>query len=215
MHQAALSREQVPPAERVFHALWVDEFEEFYTPSFVHILEGGRKYGLGLGLFHQNLTQPPFDGDPAVIDTILANTHTQVVFNVGRKDANRLAGELFFPSGTEVKFQSHLLGIPLERPVSWSMPEEREYHAAELMKQRPAEAYVRLKGIGDDEPYAIRVPNVPDVRPNRAKVDILRQHVARRYYRPLTDVEAEIRQRWAAIRQAAQGNVAMGRDYGR
>jgi len=213
MHQAALAREGVPPAGRIFHALWVDEFEEFYTPSFVHILEGGRKYGLGLGLFHQNLTQPPFDHDPAIIDTILANTHTQIVFNVGRKDANRLAGELFFPSGSEVKFQGHLLGIPVERPVSWSMPEEREYYAAELMKQRPAEAYVRLKGIGDDEPYAIRVANVPDVTPDQEKVDILREHACRRYCRPVAEVEAEIRRRWAAIRETAQGHVAFGADY--
>ncbi len=215
MHQAALAREQVAPADRIFHALWVDEFEEFYTPSFVHILEGGRKYGLALGLFHQNLTQPPFDRDPAVIDTILANTHSQIVFNVGRKDGDRLAGELFFPSGSEIKFQRHLLGIPLERPISWSMPEEREYYAAELMKQRPAEAYVKLRGIGDDEPYAIRVPDVPDFTPDPVKMDILRQHVARRYYRPLRDINAEIRQRWAAIRAGAEGDIGNGRDYRR
>jgi hypothetical protein len=136
------------------------------------------------------------------------------VFNLARKDAVRLAGELFFPSGSEVKFQRRLLGIPVEKPQFWSMGEEREYYAAELMKQRPAEAYINFKGMGDDEPYAARVPHVADVTPNREKVDILRRHVAARYYRPLAVVEREIAERWAAIRSAIQP-PPLGGDYRR
>lgn len=214
LHEAAISREQVGAERRTFHCLWVDEFEEFYTPSFVHILEGGRKYGLGLALFHQNLTQPPFDRDPAIIDTIFSNTHSQIAFNVSRKDAERLAGELFSPTGTEIKYQRRFLGIPLEeRPQLWSMPEEREYHETELMAQRFAEAYVKFKGVADDEPYALSVPNVPDIRPNREKMDLLREHVARRYYRPLADIEREIHQRWEAIRSAGIDTMRERRDY--
>lgn len=203
IHQAAISRENVPPERRIFHGLFVDEFQEFFSPSFLHILEGGRKYGLALSMFHQNLTQPPFSENPAIVDTILANCHTRMVFNVSRKDAERLAGELFYPSAIEVQFQRTCLGIPIERPSFWSLPAEREHYAAELMQQRRGEVFISFKGIGDDEPYAARIPHVPDLRPDATKIDILKRNVAARYYRPLADVQREIQQRWASIRQQA------------
>jgi hypothetical protein len=212
LHHAVISRDRLPPERRIFHTIYCDEFQEYFTPTFLHILEGSRKYGLALALFHQNLTQPPFDDKPAVVDTILANTHTQVAFSVARRDAQRLAGEFFLPSGTEPKFQRHVLGIPVERPVFWSMPEEREYAAVELMTQRTAEAYVKFKGLGDDEPYAMRVPEVPDVVIDQEKIDILRRHVARRYYRPLDAVKREIDERWAAIRGGMDAFRPIGRD---
>ena len=215
IHQAAVSRENVPPEQRYFHGIFVDEFQEFWTPSFLHILEGGRKYGLGLSMFHQNLTQPPFSSDPAIVDTILANSHTRMIFNVSRKDAERLAGELFFPSGSEVQFQETCVGIPIERPKFWSLGAEREHYAAQLMQQRQGEVFIGFKGIGEDEPYAARIPHVPDVRPDREKIDILKQHVAARYYRPLAQIRREIAERWARIRQQGAGHVPPIGDFRR
>lgn len=215
IHQAAVGRERVPPDLRFFHAIFVDEFQEFWTPSFLHILEGGRKYGLALSMFHQNLTQPPFSDDPAVVDTILANAHTRMIFNVSRKDAERLAGELFFPSASEVQFQRTCLGIPIERPVLWSLFAEREHYAAELMQQRRGEAYIGFKGIGEDEPYAARIPHVPDVTPDLKKIDLLKRQVASRYYRPLEDVNREIEQRWESIRRQAAPPTFGNQDFRR
>lgn len=206
MHQAAIGRENVLPSRRYFHTIFCDEFQEFFCASFLHVLEGSRKYGLALAMFHQNLTQPPFGTDPTIVDTILANAHTRMVFSVSRKDAERLAGELFYPSASETQFQRSFLGIPVERPKFWSLPAEREHYAAELMQQRQGELFVSFKGIGDDEPYAAKVPYVPDVHIDQEKIDILKRHVAGRYYRPLAAIQREIQQRWAAIRQ--QGAAA-------
>ena len=213
MHNAAVGRESRRMDERVFHSLVVDEFEEFWTPTFLHILEGARKYGLALSMFHQNLSQPPFDANPAIVDTIIANTHTRIAFSLSRKDAMRVAGEFFFPSGKGIRFQETFLGIPQEQPKCWSISDEREGYAAELMKQRPAEAFVSFKGLGDDEPYVAQVPPVADVVPDLHKIDILRQHVASRYYRRIPDVEREIRERWARIQAAAVPVRQIGRDY--
>jgi hypothetical protein len=216
IHQAALAREHTPPDQRVCHFLWIDEFQEFWTPTYLHILEGARKYALGLSAFHQNLSQPPFDTNPGSIDTILSNTHTRIVFNVSHKDGLRLGGEVFLPTGAETKFQeTQWFGIPTEEPRLWSMNEEREHYASELMRQQPTEAYVSFKGTGHDEPFSATVPYVADVRVNNAKIDILRRHVASRYYRPIADIEREIQARWAAIRAGQRLNEPGGRDYRR
>ena len=213
IHNAALSREGVPPERRVFHSILIDEAADFYTPVFLDILIGARKFSLGAILLHQNLTQEPFGTDPSAIDTLLANTHTRVVFSLSRKDAVRLAGELFYPSGKEVRHQDSSWGIVQEEPKCWSISDEREAYAAELMKQRQAEAFISFKGIGDDEPYVAQVPRVPDFIPDPEKVEILREHVASRYYRPLADVEHEIRERWARIYASAAPPPQIGRDY--
>jgi hypothetical protein len=215
IHHAAIAREHVAPERRILHGLFCDEFQQYFCDSFLAMLEGSRKYGLALALFHQNLTQPPFDATPAAIDTIVANAHSLVAFNLGRKDAERLSREFFAPSGTAVKMQQRFLGIPLERPQFWSMSDEREHFTNELMTLGSAEAYVKYKGIGDDEPYALRVPYVAEIKVDKAKIDRLRAHVARRYYRPVAEVDREIEARWAAIRASGAAIVDNGGDYRR
>ena len=52
------------------------------------ILEGARKYGLGLVLAHQTLRQV---GSSDVVTSALANAYTRVCFRLGHEDARRLA----------------------------------------------------------------------------------------------------------------------------
>lgn len=217
LHQALLSREHTRPEQRIFHTLFIDEAQNYFSPTLLHILEGARKYGLGCCLLHQNLTQPPFDKNPAFVDTILSNTHSRIFFALSYKDATRLAGEIFRPSGKEVKHQecSWCFGIPLERPTLWSINEELANVAGELQAQRQAEAFVSFKGTGETEPWVATVPHVPDVHPDPAKVDALRRHVAAKYYRPVAQVEAEIRERWVRLRQAPPPPPATPRDFRR
>lgn len=210
IHQAALSREHLAPEQRITHFIWVDEFQEFWTPTFLHILEAARKYAIGLSIFHQALRQPPFDTQTGTIDTILSNAHTRIAFNVSHQDGVRLGSELFYPTGAETKFQQNWLGIPSEEPRLWGLQDEREHYAGELMRQQPTEGYVSFKGMGHDEPYAVRVPHVADIEANQEKIDALRRHVASKYYRPVPNIEEEIEQRWARIRQ---GQGGLGRDY--
>jgi hypothetical protein len=86
---AALSRAEMPPAERRPFYLYVDEFQSFTTLSFVNMLSELRKYGLGLTLAHQHFHQL----DPGVRHAVLGNAATLISFRVGPEDALILARE--------------------------------------------------------------------------------------------------------------------------
>jgi hypothetical protein len=66
--QAALSRADMPAAERrVFH-LYADEFRSFATDSFALILSEARKYRMTMTVAHQYLEQLPDKLRAAVFD---------------------------------------------------------------------------------------------------------------------------------------------------
>lgn len=68
--------------------LYIDEFQNFITPSMAEILSGARKYRLGLILAHQELRQ--LERDREVASAVLSNPFTRVVFRVGDSDARTL-----------------------------------------------------------------------------------------------------------------------------
>ncbi|HEY4520799.1 MAG TPA: TraM recognition domain-containing protein, partial [Candidatus Paceibacterota bacterium] len=69
--------------------LYVDEFQNFTTDTFVSLLSESRKYGLGVHLTNQYLSQLP----ETVKDSVLGNIGTLVSFAVGAEDAEMLAKE--------------------------------------------------------------------------------------------------------------------------
>ncbi|MEM9010620.1 MAG: hypothetical protein AAGE18_05285 [Pseudomonadota bacterium] len=81
--QAAFTRHGLPPAARAPFFLYVDEFHNLTTKSFAGLLSEARKYGLGLILAHQHLSQT----NPEIRDAILGNVGSLVVFRLGAKDA--------------------------------------------------------------------------------------------------------------------------------
>ncbi|MEO1273125.1 MAG: hypothetical protein AAFX99_33990 [Myxococcota bacterium] len=80
---AALTRHGLPPAARRPFFLYADEFHSFTTESFAGMLAEARKYGLGLILAQQHLSQT----DKAVRDALEGNIGSRVVFRVGANDA--------------------------------------------------------------------------------------------------------------------------------
>jgi hypothetical protein len=90
LHQAALSRQEVAEAERPYFFLYVDEFQNFVTPSMSSILSGARKYHMGLVLAHQELSQL-WARDKEVASAAVSNPYTRVCFRLGDFDARRLA----------------------------------------------------------------------------------------------------------------------------
>ncbi len=86
---AAMGRANVPEAERRDFFLYVDEFHNFVTDSFVSILSEARKYRLCLTLSHQYLAQLRED----VREAVLGNVGSMVAFRLGHPDANLLASE--------------------------------------------------------------------------------------------------------------------------
>ena len=89
MH-SALSRHGLPELARKSFFLHVDEFPNFTTTAFASLLAEARKYELGLTLAHQHIGQ----AEKEVIDAILGNVGSEIVFRVGTRDAPILAREL-------------------------------------------------------------------------------------------------------------------------
>src|ERR1019366_7247490 len=88
--QLAMSRQQTAAALRRNFYLYIDEFQNFATPSMAAILSGARKYRLGLILAHQELHQLSCNA-PAVASAVATNPYTRVCFRLGDEDAKKLA----------------------------------------------------------------------------------------------------------------------------
>jgi len=86
---AAMSRVDMPEEERKDFFLYVDEFQNFATTSFVNVLSEARKYRLALILGHQYITQM----EEEVRDAVFGNVGTIVSFRVGAEDAEYLEKE--------------------------------------------------------------------------------------------------------------------------
>lgn len=94
---AAMSRANIPLAERRPFYLYVDEFQNFATDSFAVILSEARKYGLYLTVANQYVAQMP----PEVRDAVFGNVGSMITFRVGADDAAALQRyfEPIFESG--------------------------------------------------------------------------------------------------------------------
>lgn len=86
---AAMARSAVPEEERKDFYLYVDEFQNFATTSFVKILSEARKYRLNLTVANQYIGQIPEDVQKA----IFGNVGTLMSFLVGAQDAQVLTRE--------------------------------------------------------------------------------------------------------------------------
>ncbi|MEX2043649.1 MAG: type IV secretion system DNA-binding domain-containing protein [Patescibacteria group bacterium] len=89
MQLAAMSRANIPEAERRDFYLYVDEFQNFATQSFATILSEARKYHLNLAIAHQYVAQMPEE----VRDAVFGNIGTIISFRVGGADAQWLVKE--------------------------------------------------------------------------------------------------------------------------
>ncbi len=92
---AAMSRVDTPEEEREDFFLYVDEFQNFATESFVTVLSEARKYRLSLILAHQYIAQM----EESVRDAVFGNVGTIVSFRIGAEDAEFLEKE-FAPEFT-------------------------------------------------------------------------------------------------------------------
>ncbi len=93
---SAMERVDTPEPDRKDFFLYVDEFQNFATPSFANILSEARKYRLSLIMAHQYVAQL----DEVVADAVFGNVGTIVTFRIGGADAEMLVKE-FTPTFTE------------------------------------------------------------------------------------------------------------------
>ena len=86
---AAMNRSFIKEEDRKDFFLYVDEFQNFATTSFIKILSEARKYRLALTLANQYIEQLDFE----VQKSIFGNVGTLMTFVVGARDAHILTRE--------------------------------------------------------------------------------------------------------------------------
>jgi len=77
IQQAALRRSRLPKNKRNPFYLYVDEFQNFATNSFIKMLSEGRKYGLSVCIAEQSTSQQE---DRNIVNNILANVTSVICF---------------------------------------------------------------------------------------------------------------------------------------
>ena len=88
LHQIALSRQD--STKRPFFTLYMDEFQNFITPSMESILSGVRKFNVSLCLANQEYRQVQ-SRSPEVASSVISNCYTRVCFRLGDSDAEKFA----------------------------------------------------------------------------------------------------------------------------
>ncbi len=89
LEAAILKRAFLEQAQRLPFYLYVDEFQNLVTDSFLSMLSESRKYSLGIHLTNQYFEQLP----KKLQDAVIGNVGTILGFEVGVDDAERLARE--------------------------------------------------------------------------------------------------------------------------
>ncbi|MCX6727514.1 MAG: ATP-binding protein [Candidatus Saccharibacteria bacterium] len=84
---AAMSRADVPEADREDFCLYVDEFQNFSTDSFATIMSEARKYHLNLIVANQFTTQLTEE----IRDAVFGNMGTIVSFRIGQNDVESMS----------------------------------------------------------------------------------------------------------------------------
>ncbi len=113
VNMAALSRADIPQAERKRFYLYVDEFQNFITDAFATILSEARKYELGLIMAHQYIgqlvgkTEAYGQSSTKMRDAVFGNVGSILSFKIGAEDAEYMAKE-FAP----VLSEQDVIGIP-------------------------------------------------------------------------------------------------------
>ena len=128
LQMAALSRANMPEAQRKDFYLYVDEFQNFITDSISTILAEARKYKLNLILAHQYLGQLTSGGvegkgyGDKIKDAIFGNVGTLAAFRIGTEDAELIAKQ-FAPAVSEYdlsnieRFQAYVRLLVDNQPV--------------------------------------------------------------------------------------------------
>ena len=99
-NQSALARQNQSRDERKPYMLYLDEFQNFITPSIERILSGARKYKLGITIAHQELGQIQ---DTSLLNSVLSNPKTRICFRLGDSDAKKLESGFSYFEQTDLQ----------------------------------------------------------------------------------------------------------------
>lgn len=105
IQQAAVRRVRQNRESRIPFHLFIDEFQNFATSSFIKLLSGGRKFGLRLTIAEQSSCQQE---DRNVVNVILANCGTVICF----RTASPIDGDLMLSQFQPYVTLSDIVNLP-------------------------------------------------------------------------------------------------------
>ena len=172
LQMAAMSRGDVDEEDRRDFYLYVDEFQNFVTDSFVSILSEARKFRLNLIMAHQYIAQiTKLHGagkgtheDTAIRDSVFGNVGSMMCFKIGAQDAEYMAKE-FAPIFSDQdlinisNYQAYIkLNIDNATSRAFSMstvydPSKGDTQAAEAFRQLSRLKYARERRFVEREIY--------------------------------------------------------------
>lgn len=167
IQMAALKREKLHRKDRRDFFLYIDEFQNYVTPSIESILSEARKYRLGLNIAHQYIGQLEEDqgrkGVTNLKDAVFGNVGSMMCYKIGAQDAEHMAKEMapVFSDQDLVNMDKFKAVIKLSIDTQPSRPfsitpvnpntEEGDKEAAEAYKQLSRLKYGRDRDFVDRE----------------------------------------------------------------
>lgn len=167
--QAALSRSDSPNLKNLpICYTYVDEFQNFTTPSIATILSEARKYGLSLNVAHQYIKQL----DEKIRDAIFGNVGTKMIFRVGTEDAEFLEKSLKPEfNAKDIQGQENYTaylsllvnGVPTKPfDINTQPPLEGDYKVVDMLKQMSYKKFGRDRATVEADIQARYTPSAPD-----------------------------------------------------
>jgi hypothetical protein len=180
--QAGLSR--ADDQQRRSHHLIVDEFHSFATQSsqaFASMLSQTRKYGLYLGLAHQFWGQANQH-----LQEALQNTGIEVVFNVGRTDAEYTAKELARIDPLQVKHTvADEYAVEKTHPVFYNVGEQWQGFTEYLQDLPPRHFVLKVRG---QKVKVGKTRHLPKPKVDQKELLEVEQEYLRRYFRSKQEI---------------------------
>lgn len=170
----ALSRADLSPEDRPTtpHFLILDEFHLFVaqsSESLTGMLSETRKYNEFLVLSHQTRGQVP-----ERLQSALQNVEVEVIFRIGRADAEHAAKDVGTVDPLLVKHQQEdEQAAERGHPAFYSLQEQWETHTERLTTQPKRTAIVRHP---DGSVTQVRAPHFPDPQCDRAALSKVEEH---------------------------------------
>ena len=115
----AMKRVRLPQAQRRPFFLYVDEFQSLATENFTILLSEARKFGLGLVLANQFISQIK---DPRIVQAVFGNVGTFLCFRLGQEDSLLV----------EPQFLPYLDRVDLTNLPSWHMAARTSFNGKGL-----------------------------------------------------------------------------------
>jgi len=160
LQTAALRRARMEQADRTPYYLYVDEFQNFATMSFVQMLSEARKYKLFLTMAEQSTSQ---QDEQRLVDIILANVGTVICFRSGSPSDERLVLPLFMPFIEQgeianlpaYSYYVRISAVTAQEPMSGVtvvVNDEGSDTIARRVRQSSRDLYVKKEEVGETVP---------------------------------------------------------------